>query len=65
MIKLKNRKLYASTGADADGKTSAEIMELFKSLNEQGRTVIIVTHDPKVAEQCGRVIEISDGRVVY
>ena len=65
MIKLKNRKLYASTDADADGKTSAEIMELFKSLNEQGRTVIIVTHDPKVAEQCGRVIEISDGRVVY
>lgn len=51
------------TGA-LDSKTSAEIMELFKSLNEQGRTVIIVTHDPKVAEQCGRVIEISDGRIV-
>ena len=51
------------TGA-LDSKTSAEIMELFRSLNEQGRTVIIVTHDPKVAEQCGRVIEISDGRIV-
>ena len=51
------------TGA-LDSKTSAEIMELFKSLNEQGRTVVIVTHDPKVAEQCGRVIEISDGRIV-
>ena len=48
------------TGA-LDSKTSAEIMELFKSLNEQGRTVIIVTHDPKVAEQCGRILEISDG----
>ncbi|MBQ7186628.1 MAG: ABC transporter ATP-binding protein [Ruminococcus sp.] len=51
------------TGA-LDSKTSAEIMELFRSLNEQGRTVVIVTHDPKVAEQCERVIEISDGRIV-
>lgn len=51
------------TGA-LDTKTSAEIMELFKSLNEQGRTVIIVTHDPKIAEQCDRVIEISDGSIV-
>jgi len=51
------------TGA-LDTKTSAEIMELFKSLNSQGRTVIIVTHDPKVAEQCQRIIEISDGEIV-
>lgn len=51
------------TGA-LDSKTSAEIMELFKELNEQGRTVIIVTHDMKIAEQCGRVIEISDGNIV-
>ena len=51
------------TGA-LDSKTSAEIMELFKSLNEQGRTVVIVTHDPKVAEQCGRIIEISDGKIL-
>ncbi len=51
------------TGA-LDSRTSAEIMELFRTLNETGRTVIIVTHDPKVAEQCGRVIEISDGRIV-
>ena len=50
------------TGA-LDTKTSAEIMELFKTLNEAGRTVIIVTHDMNVAEQCGRVIEISDGRI--
>ena len=51
------------TGA-LDTKTSAEIMELFKSLNAQGRTVIIVTHDTKVAEQCDRIIEISDGEIV-
>ena len=51
------------TGA-LDTKTSAEIMELLKSLNKQGRTIVIVTHDPKIAEQCGRVIEISDGNIV-
>ncbi len=51
------------TGA-LDTKTSAEIMALFKSLNKQGRTVVIVTHDPKTAEQCDRIIEISDGRIV-
>ena len=51
------------TGA-LDTKTSAEIMELFKSLNKQGRTVVIVTHDPKVAEECGRIIEISDGEII-
>lgn len=51
------------TGA-LDTKTSAEIMELFKELNKKGRTVVIVTHDPKVAEQCDRTIEISDGEIV-
>lgn len=51
------------TGA-LDTKTSAEIMELFKRLNKEGKTVVIVTHDPKVAEQCGRVIEVSDGKII-
>lgn len=51
------------TGA-LDTKTSEEIMEVFKTLNRGGKTVVIVTHDPKVAEECGRTIEISDGNVV-
>lgn len=51
------------TGA-LDSKTSAEIMELFRSLNEQGRTVVIVTHDRNIAEQCDRIIELGDGRIV-
>lgn len=51
------------TGA-LDTKTSSEIIDLFKTLNAQGKTVIIVTHDMKIAGQCGRIIEISDGKIV-
>lgn len=51
------------TGA-LDSQNSAEIMKLFKILNDQGRTVVIVTHDGNVAQECDRVIEISDGKVV-
>lgn len=50
------------TGA-LDTKTSAEIMEVFKQLNEKGKTVIIITHDPVVADTCKRKIEISDGQI--
>ena len=51
------------TGA-LDSKTAAEIMSVFKRLNNDGKTVIIVTHDLGIAKQCGRIIEISDGEVV-
>ncbi len=51
------------TGA-LDVKTSAEMLEVFKELNKQGITVIIITHDMEVAKACGRVVEISDGRIV-
>lgn len=51
------------TGA-LDSKTAAEIMDVFHKLHEQGKTIIIVTHDMGIAEQCQRIIEISDGRIV-
>ncbi len=51
------------TGA-LDTKTSAEIMELFQQLNQDGKTVIIITHDLGVAEKCKRKIEISDGKII-
>ena len=50
------------TGA-LDSKTADEIMGVFKQLNEQGKTVIIVTHDLGVAQQCDRIIEIRDGLI--
>ena len=39
-------------------------MEVFKELHQQGKTVIIVTHDMGVAEQCDRIIEIADGQII-
>lgn len=51
------------TGA-LDSKNSVEIMNIFKSLNSKGKTIIIVTHDKKIAEQCDRTIEISDGKII-
>lgn len=51
------------TGA-LDTATSKEIMNLLKDLNEQGLTIIIVTHDPLVTEYCRREISIEDGVIV-
>lgn len=51
------------TGA-LDTKTGVEIMELFHALHRDGVTLILVTHDPKVARQAERVIQVEDGRVL-
>ncbi len=46
-----------------DSETGAEILELFGELNERGRTLVIVSHDPQVAETCPRQISLLDGKV--
>lgn len=51
------------TGA-LDSVTSSEIMELFHQLHQNGKTIIIVTHDFEIAKQCERIIEISDGKII-
>ena len=51
------------TGA-LDVNTGNEIMDLFTKLNENGTTVIIITHDMDVANMCDRIIEISDGEII-
>lgn len=50
------------TGA-LDSATSSEIMGIFEELNRSGKTVIVVTHDAKVAASCKRLICIEDGRI--
>jgi putative ABC transport system ATP-binding protein len=47
-----------------DRKTGEEIMSLLLQLNEEGRTIIIVTHDMEVANKCNRIIELVDGEIV-
>ena len=46
-----------------DSQTSQEIMALFDDLNEQGNTIILVTHEPDIAEHAHRILHILDGRV--
>ena len=50
------------TGA-LDSKSGRQIMELFESLNEEGVTVLMITHDPTIAARARRVVEIHDGRL--
>ncbi len=47
-----------------DSKCGAEVMRILYDLNGQGKTVIIITHDDKIANQAARVIRINDGFVV-
>ncbi|MGA2584148.1 MAG: ABC transporter ATP-binding protein [Tepidisphaeraceae bacterium] len=50
------------TGA-LDSRTGEEILALFKSLNAQGRTILVVTHDAAVAAHCQREIYLRDGKI--
>lgn len=51
------------TGA-LDSRSGEEVMNLLKSLNKEGRTVILITHDEKVAANAKRIIRIKDGKIL-
>lgn len=46
-----------------DLKSSNEVMSIMSKLNEEGRTIIMVTHNPEITENCSRVIRLRDGRI--
>jgi putative ABC transport system ATP-binding protein len=48
-----------------DSKSGLEIMELLHTLHAQGRTIVVVTHDPEIAEETERTISLLDGRVDF
>ncbi|MCF0108492.1 MAG: ABC transporter ATP-binding protein [Erysipelotrichaceae bacterium] len=51
------------TGA-LDQKTGAQVMEIFRELNEEGNTIIMITHDRKIAAHAKRVVRILDGNLI-
>jgi putative ABC transport system ATP-binding protein len=51
------------TGA-LDTKTGEEVMAIFQELNEEGKTVVIVTHEEDIAKHCKRVVRFKDGEII-
>ena len=51
------------TGA-LDTKTSYEVMELIQNINEEGKTILIVTHEPDIAEMTKRIVDLKDGLII-
>lgn len=51
------------TGA-LDTKTSYEVMDLIQGINDEGRTILIVTHEPDIAEMTKRIVNLKDGRII-
>ena len=47
-----------------DTKSSYEIMDIFKAMNDEGKTIVMVTHEPDIAEQTKRILVMRDGRLV-
>jgi putative ABC transport system ATP-binding protein len=46
-----------------DTQTSTEVMALFQQLNDQGITIVLVTHEPDIAVYAKRIVEVRDGRI--
>jgi putative ABC transport system ATP-binding protein len=41
-----------------------EIMQIFQKLNEEGHTIVMITHEPDIAQHAGRIITIRDGNII-
>ena len=51
------------TGA-LDTKTSYEVMELIQNINDEGKTILIVTHEPDIAQMTKRIVDLKDGLII-
>jgi putative ABC transport system ATP-binding protein len=47
-----------------DSRSTEEVLDIFEALNEQGRTIVLITHEPDVAQRAHRVVRLADGRVI-
>ena len=46
-----------------DSRTSEEIMSIFQGLNDEGKTIVLITHEPDIAQYSKRVVHVRDGRI--
>ena len=51
------------TGA-LDSKTSYEVMNLIQEINDEGRTILVVTHEPDIAAMTKRIVNLKDGKII-
>ena len=51
------------TGA-LDTQTSYEVMDLIQKINEEGKTILVVTHEPDIAQMCKRIVQLKDGVII-
>lgn len=51
------------TGA-LDSKTSYEVMQLIQEINDEGKTILVVTHEPDIANMCKRIVQLKDGVII-
>ena len=52
------------TGA-SDSKTSREVLDFLKKLNDEGNTIVLITHDNGIAAEAKRVVRVMDGKIIY
>jgi putative ABC transport system ATP-binding protein len=46
-----------------DSRTSEEIMAIFQALNDEGKTIVLITHEPDIAQHAKRIVSVRDGRI--
>ena len=52
------------TGA-LDSQTGREVLDILRQLNQEGRTVVLITHDNSIARQAQRIVRLEDGKIIY
>ena len=52
------------TGA-LDSRTSREVLDFLQKLNDEGNTIVLITHDNSIAQEAGRVVRVADGRIIF
>lgn len=52
------------TGA-LDSKTGREVIALLQELNREGHTIVLITHDPLIADEASRIVRLADGKIIY